>query len=215
MRIVSTPAGWKPRSIRCSDHNVRSIRPAPMRRTTASAISATTSALRKRRRPPPVVALPPPSFMESVRSDRRMRAAGARLKTTVVRSAMTTVKTRTRQSTVLPDTRGMLGGFQSARIRMPIVASARPATALTDASTRLSVSNWRTTRAAPAPRAVRTAISRWRASARASSRFATLAHAISSRNPTAPNSSQMVRRTPPTTSSRSENASVSNCICCG
>jgi hypothetical protein len=150
----------KPRSIRCSDHSVRSISPAPIRSTTASAISATTSALRNRRRLPPVVAFPPPSFIESVRSDRRIRTAGARLKMTVVRSATAIVKTRTRQSTVLPETRGMLEGFHAVSARTPIVASINPATPLMTARTRLSVSSCRTTRQAPAPRAVRTAISR-------------------------------------------------------
>ena len=45
--------------------------------------------------------------------------------------------------------------------------------------------NWRSSRPRPAPSAVRTANSRWRVSARASSRFARFAHAISSTNPTA------------------------------
>ena len=51
------------------------------------------------------------------------------------------------------------------------------------ASTTLSVSSWRTIRPRPAPSAVRTAISRARAAPRASSRFATLPHAISSTRP--------------------------------
>ena len=52
------------------------------------------------------------------------------------------------------------------------------------ASTRLSVSSWRTIRRAPAPIASRTQISRLRAAERASSRFATFTHAISSTSPT-------------------------------
>ena len=54
------------------------------------------------------------------------------------------------------------------------------------ASSTLSVSSCRTMRPRLAPRAARTAISRWRASARESSRFATFAQAISSTNATAP-----------------------------
>jgi hypothetical protein len=50
---------------------------------------------------------------------------------------------------------------------------------------------------------VRTAISFCRASARASSRFATLAQAISSTSPTAPMSSHIFGRTLPTRSSSS------------
>ena len=49
-------------------------------------------------------------------------------------------------------------------------------------------------RARLAPRAARTAISCWRASARDSSRFATFAHAISSTKPTAPMSTTSERR---------------------
>ena len=52
----------------------------------------------------------------------------------------------------------------------------------------LSISSCRTIRARPAPIAVRIEISLARPAARASSMFATSAHAISSTNPTAPNS---------------------------
>ena len=48
-------------------------------------------------------------------------------------------------------------------------------------------------RARPAPRALRTAISFWRAEARARSMWATLAQAISSTNPTAPKSTSKRR----------------------
>ena len=59
----------------------------------------------------------------------------------------------------------------------------------------------RAIRARPAPSAARTAISCSRSVARASSRFATLAHAISSTNPTAPKITSSACRTPPTTCS--------------
>ena len=55
-------------------------------------------------------------------------------------------------------------------------------------STRLSTMSWRTSRQRPAPSAARMPTSRSRAVARASSRFATFAHAISSTMPTAPSS---------------------------
>jgi hypothetical protein len=48
----------------------------------------------------------------------------------------------------------------------------------TTAKSTLSVRSWRRMRARPAPIAVRTAISRWRPSARARSRFAMLAQAM-------------------------------------
>ena len=51
-------------------------------------------------------------------------------------------------------------------------------------SNRLSVRSWRTSALRGAPMAIRTAISRWRAAACASNRFATLAHAMHSTNNT-------------------------------
>ena len=69
------------------------------------------------------------------------------------------------------------------------------------ASTTLSVSSWRTSRIRPAPTAARTTISRPRAEARASSRLATLAQAISSTKATAPSSTNSVCRVSPTTAS--------------
>ena len=62
----------------------------------------------------------------------------------------------------------------------PSRASQAPASPATTASTRLSVSSCRINRHRPAPTAARTTISRARTDDRASSRLATLAHAISS-----------------------------------
>ena len=59
----------------------------------------------------------------------------------------------------------------------------------------LSTSSWLARRARPPPSAARTASSCCRAAPRAISRFATLTHAISSRKPTAPNSTSSVSRT--------------------
>ncbi len=66
------------------------------------------------------------------------------------------------------------------------LASTSPSAPPASDSIKFSVSNWRMMRPRPAPRAVRTAISRLRPVARASSRFAMLAQAISSTHPTAP-----------------------------
>ena len=83
----------------------------------------------------------------------------------------------------------------AARIAAPTAAPSTPPTA---ASTRLSVSNWRTTRPRPAPSAERIASSRDRAVARASSRLATLAQQMSSTKPTTPrNSIEVTRRSLP------------------
>ena len=69
------------------------------------------------------------------------------------------------------------------------------------ASTALSVSICRIRRSRPAPTAARTTSSRPRAAARASSRLATLAQAISSTNATAASSTNSVCRVSPTTTS--------------
>ncbi len=67
----------------------------------------------------------------------------------------------------------------------------------------LSTSSWLARRARPPPSAARTASSCCRAAPRATSRFATLTHAISSRKPTAPNSASSVSRTSSTRRSAS------------
>ena len=95
-------------------------------------------------------------------------------------------------STRACSSRGTPGGLAATTPVMNHCASTRPAAAAVSASTVLSVSSWRTMRPRPAPSAVRTAISRPRAAPRASSRFATLPHAIRSTSPTAP--SRMNRR---------------------
>ena len=64
----------------------------------------------------------------------------------------------------------------------------------------------------PAPIEARTAISRCRPSARESSRFATLAQAMSIRNPTAPKTRTRARRAPPRTSSSTGTAKASKRI---
>ena len=73
------------------------------------------------------------------------------------------------------------------------------------ASSTLSVSNWRTRRARPAPSAVRIAISFCRAADLANSKLATFAQAISRTNATAPSNTSSAGRVPATTSSYSEN----------
>ena len=68
---------------------------------------------------------------------------------------------------------------------------------------------------ADAPTADRTAISRMRASPRTSSRFATLAQAMSSRQPTAPANTQRAGRMPPRISSSRPVAKAENRIASG
>ena len=68
-------------------------------------------------------------------------------------------------------------------------------TADTSASTRLSVSNWKMMRRRDAPTASRMPISRWRATARASSKLATFAHPIIRMRPNAKKSGMNISMT--------------------
>ena len=77
------------------------------------------------------------------------------------------------------------------------IATATPIKPPVTESSILSVSNCRNTLPRDAPMDMRSAISREREVARAICKFATFAHAISSRNPTAPNSSCSVVRISP------------------
>ena len=70
-------------------------------------------------------------------------------------------------------------------LTIPVTAPA-PKTAPQKASSRLSVSTWRTSCARPAPNAHRTAYSCWRCSPRTSSKPATLPHATNKMRITAP-----------------------------
>jgi hypothetical protein len=81
------------------------------------------------------------------------------------------------------------------------MARRKPSSAEATDSTTLSVSSCRTMRCGEAPIEIRTATSRSRSAARASSRFATFAQAISSRKPTAPKSVQRTARELPTSRS--------------
>ena len=78
--------------------------------------------------------------------------------------------------------------------RMRIMPRPRPTPPLMKASSRLSTISWRTIRHRVAPSETRTAISRDRCAARASSRLATFEQAMSSTNATAPISDQNIVR---------------------
>ena len=75
--------------------------------------------------------------------------------------------------------RGSVAGIMRTRPSTPHTATRRPTPPPARPRSTLSVSSWRATRPRPAPSARRMAISRCRTDDRASSRFATFAHAIS------------------------------------
>ena len=94
-------------------------------------------------------------------------------------SAASRLNSTTRQSSCTPSTfGGSLGTLCMLSSRMPPYAINSPTAAPAIESMRLSVISWRTTRLRPAPMDRRIAISRLRARARASNRFATFEHAM-------------------------------------
>ena len=193
--------GSKPGSVLRSLMKLFTSRPAPISRTSESATSETTSRLCIRLRPRPSVAPRPPSLSDSFMSIRALWMAGASPKRTPVKSVAPSVKPSTGRSRLVSPKRGTSCGMRDESRATPQSAKSRPSRPPTHASSVLSVSNWRMMRARLAPSATRTAISRPRPAARASNRFATLAHAIKSTNPTAPSRTSKVGRKSPTNSS--------------
>ena len=187
MRISRTRSDSKPASAVASFLKVPSISPAPASSTMDKATCNNTSALpRLKRECPPTT---PRAFvlMAACGSTRVPRSAGAIPNNNPVNSATTMVKERTRASTVRSrNARVPNDGKNPNRTPHPHFANSAPNAAPANERRRLSVRNWRIKRARSAPRAMRIAISRCRDAARARSRFATLAQAIKSTNPTTP-----------------------------
>jgi hypothetical protein len=135
------------------------------------------------------------------RSSPVARSAGTRPKNIAVIVLAHTANSSASPSTRTASRRGRLAGFNHVNARMPVPAIRSPTMPPPAASTRLSVDSWRSSRPRLAPSAPRTAISRSRTVARARSRCATFAHAMTSTNPTAANSARSAGRACFTTSS--------------
>ena len=146
---------------------------------------------------------------ERARAGRRRRTPG----TPAARRRRCRRARRRRARTAAPGRRGARRRC-AACLRAPTATSARSSHAATTTPSAppatemsvLSTSSWLASRARPPPSAARTASSCCRAAPRATSRFATLTHAISSRKPTAPNSASSVSRTSSTRRSASRSA---------
>ena len=180
------PLGPESRIDALTCHQLRTSRPAPTSRTIASANSATTSARRIPRVAAPPETLLPPSSPEGRKSRRNAVIAGASPTRIPARREMARAQPSTRRSRLTSFRRGRLPGAKARMRRMPAKASSVPISPETAASRTLSVSNCRTIRPALAPSAARTAISRARATLRASERLATLAAAMRNTQNTAP-----------------------------
>ena len=183
---VKTLSASKPGFTFESAASVRIINPAPISRTSASAISAATSAPCVRWRVP----LPPrpPSFKVPCRSRRAVLSAGVNPKKSPASNDSAAAKIKTRPSTPTSSARGSVAGSAPSIARVPVAASSTPSPPPIAASNVLSVKSCWTIRLCPAPRAARIENSCARLLARTSKRFATFTHAISSTKPTAPDS---------------------------
>ena len=169
-------------------------RSADATRTAQASATSTTTIARVQRRPRAPVAVRVPSFNASDACERDSTSAGTRPKRMAVPPTTASANASSRTSIVVCARRGTDAGSAAiASVSRPI-ALKPPAMVPAAASTRLSTRTWRTRRRRDAPSAARTAISRARTVARASSRLATLRHAVTSRSATAPSRTKSAGR---------------------
>ena len=190
MLTTRMPSCWNPASSVIRLRRLRTNSTAPTTSTSDSATCATTSARRTPKRSFVSVAPRLPAFIAAPGAAPVARMAGTSPKTTHVSTPSAAVNAKIRQSSVsATKTRLLLVVRKSTRKRLSDCASIAPAAAPIAAISRLSATSCRTMRPRDAPIASRTAISRSRAVARASIRFARFAHAISSTRPVVASSS--------------------------
>ena len=172
---------------------LRIMSPAPVTRITASATSAAMSSWPPRResadpRCRPVRASTDPTCT------RDSRMAGHNPKSSAVGTRSASVAARTVTLSVTGELVGIDSGTLATIASSDSHASSTPSAPPISASTALSVSSCRIKRPRPAPIDARTASSDCRAAPRASSKPATLTHAISRISPTEPASTLTVVR---------------------
>ena len=180
---------------------LRTSRPAPTSSTRATASSPMAKAARTRRPRTPSDPVRPPSFRCAPESRRAAWSAGTMPKSRPVSRDAPRAYAITCRSTAMFASRGRPAGARVCRSSVHHAATSRPAAPPIRPSSRLSVSIWRSSRRRPAPSAARIASSRCLEAARVSSRFATLAQAISRTKHTAPSRMISGRLTSPTISS--------------
>ena len=201
---VSTPWGTKPGSTRTRRSKLRTSSPAPTRRTAASATSATTRPRARRRRSRLVPAVPP-SLSAFQTAGRATCRAGARPNTSALTTETPIANARTLGLREMRATCSSSAGSAALSASRDQEARSSPVAPPARASSRASVVSWRTRRQREAPRLMRTAISRSRASARASRRWATLTQPMRSTSATAPMRTMRAGRTGRTKSAWSGN----------
>jgi hypothetical protein len=179
MVAIRMPCVRKPGSNRSSLRRSRTSSPAMVSSGSATATCPATrrsrNAMRRERLPGPLS----PDLSTEARSVFSIWNAGASPKSSELSTAAASENRSTRSSRrMVSDTGSVVGNSSVFRARMAPTEMAMPPALPIRPSSRLSVSNWRSSRPRPAPIAMRTANSRERARARLSSRFATFAHAI-------------------------------------
>ncbi len=142
-----------------------------------------------------------PVASDSRTPPRASLSAGTIPAITPVTTASTTVNASARPLTSIDSHGGSGTGTTDLSRRTSHNESSMPSVAPPTASTMLSVSSCRVRTQLDAPSALRTATSRARPDARASSRFATFAQAMSSTNPTAPRNVYRIAGARPTMTS--------------
>ncbi len=172
----------------------------PVTSTNARATSAVTRTRRRVRLPPPAVPRPPSLSADATLVNDCWRAGARPTRRPVIRVS-TAAAAKTAASTRTSFSRGASAGARATSASTPHMPSSRPATPPAAAMTRLSVASCRTIRPRLAPSAMRVASSRRRPDARASSRLAMLAQAMSSTKVTAPASATSAGRICPVTRS--------------
>ena len=199
IRIVSRCEVSTPMSVRYKIRKLRIMKPAPASRTSVSASSAMMSAPVHRRARDPDDPVRPPSFNTSFRFVLEMCSAGARPNVMPVATHARAKNVNTRALSVNTIQYGLPTFCVTASNALsPKIDKPRPTRPPTKASSTLSTSSCRITCRRVAPTEKRIPISLARSAARASSRFATFAQAISSTKTTAPiNDQSTVRMGPP------------------
>ncbi len=181
----ATRSTANPGSTLMSVTKLRTSNPAPISRTTASAISVTTRALRKRWLAEPAT-VEPVSFRVRCRFGRENFSAGAIPKSSAVKKPTAVTKMSVVPSTLTCSMRGISPGLKATSRLTHQRASRIPIPHPRIAISKLSVSSCRSSLPRPAPIAARIANSRSRSAPRASRRFAMFVHAIKRTKATAP-----------------------------
>lgn len=179
MRPTTAFRGSKPGFTSMRRAKLLSSSPAPTSSTTESASCDTTNASFKRRLEAAPVARAL-SLRLAARSTLAPRRAGARPNRTPASTPKKSANPRTTGSSRIPSMTETRSAARRLKYCTAGIAPSTPRPAPESERTRLSTRSWRTTRPGLAPSAVRTAISRCRAPARASWRLARLAQAKSS-----------------------------------